>query len=194
MLGAYASQRSHASMYAAEPQEGKEDCSGQGRCFPGRCDEAARPHAEPGQGIPAPEARRPPCAAHRQGLPLQPLSSWERFYPLHSCGLQTVVPLFKGYFLPASSLENLDQMSELSHEGVQDRSILRQGWHERHGCNNVHLCNSIVVCVIVQGARERLQELGLNERASVPSLRLVLAAEAAAEAAAAAPCSAAKRM
>ena len=46
----------------------------------------------------------------------------------------------------------------------------------------------------VQGARDRLHALGLNERASVPSRRLALAAEAAAEAAAAAPCSAAKRM
>lgn len=58
----------------AEPQEGEEDCSGQGRRAPGRRAEAARPHAEPGEGVPAPAARRPTGAAHRQGLPLQPLS------------------------------------------------------------------------------------------------------------------------
>lgn len=52
--------------------------------------------------------------------------------------------------------------------------------------------------VVVQGARERLQALGQTVRASVPSLRLALAAEAAAEAAvaleAAGHINAAKRM
>ena len=66
---------------------------------------------------------------------------------------------------------------------------------ERHICLSSAL--SQVAISAVQGARDRLQALGLNVRASVPSLRLAIAAEAAAEAAiagAAAPASAAKRL
>ena len=68
------------SICGAEPQKGKEDCGGQGRRSPGRLGEAARPHAEPGEGVPAPEARRPPGAAHRQGLWLyaRPHGSFDR--------------------------------------------------------------------------------------------------------------------